>query len=54
MDSISRDKDPGQSNSQFLFNFLVDRLATAFPNVSSSVTFEKVTNWFKTTEEKQF
>jgi hypothetical protein len=33
---------------------LAERLAAAFPNVSRNATFEKVGNWFKSTEEKVF
>jgi hypothetical protein len=45
---------PNQSNSEFLYNFLIERLANAFPNVSRISTSEKVANWFKETNEKAF
>ena len=54
MDSISQEKPPNQSNVEFLFNFLVERLTSLFPNVVKGVTAEKVGNWFKTTDEKLF
>lgn len=54
VDPIASSKPQNQANSEYLYNFLVDRLCAAFPNVSKHVTVEKVTNWFKTTEEKQF
>lgn len=53
-DPIAADKPAGQSNSEYLYGFLVNRLASAFPNVSRAVTSEKVGNWFKETDEKLF
>lgn len=54
IDSIASDKPPQQSNSEYLYNFLVSRLTQAFPNVNKSLTAEKVSNWFKLTDEKAF
>lgn len=53
-DSIAPDKPATQSNADYLYNFLVERLALAFPNVHRSLTSEKVANWFKQTDEKLF
>jgi hypothetical protein len=53
-DSIAPDKPAAQSNADYLYNFLVERLALAFPNVHRSLTSEKVANWFKQTDEKLF
>ncbi len=47
MDSISQDKPNNQPNSEFLYNYLVDRLTRTFPNVNGSITAEKVARWFK-------
>jgi hypothetical protein len=48
------DKPSVQSNSEYLYNFLVEKLSLAFPNVNKGLTFEKVGNWFKSTDEKVF
>ena len=41
-------------NNEYLFNFLAEKLSVSFPNVNKNDTFEKVGNWFKTTDEKLF
>lgn len=53
-DQIGTDQLPNQSDSEYLYLFLVDRLSNAFPNVHKSVTAQKVANWFKETNEKAF
>lgn len=53
-DPIGPGQPPNQSNSEYLYMFLVDRLSNAFPNVHKSVTSQKVANWFKETNEKAF
>jgi hypothetical protein len=53
-DPIASDQLQNQSNSEYLYRFLVERLTNAFPNVSKNITSEKVANWFKETNEKAF
>ena len=42
------------SNGEYLYNFLGEKLSMMFPNVPKNATFEKVSNWFRETDEKLF
>lgn len=44
----------GRSNSEFLYNFLSEKLIRVFPNTSKALTMEKVGNWFQQQDEQSF
>ena len=44
--------DQGQSNQEYLYKYLVEKLTMAFPHTSQNTTVEKVSNWFNFDEER--
>lgn len=36
-----------QSNAEYLYNYLIDKLVIGFPHTAKNVTVEKVGSWFQ-------